>query len=62
MFDEAIADFTYVLHLDPNYAEAYFNRHLTYLQRGAPGDDRLARRDMDRYRRLQQRRPGNGGG
>ena len=57
MFDEAIADFTYVLHLDPNYAEAYFNRHLTYLQRGAPGDDRLARRDMDRYRRLLQRRP-----
>ena len=37
----AITDFTYVLHLDPNYAEAYYNRHLAYLQRGAPGDDRL---------------------
>ena len=54
MFDEALADFTYVLHLDPNYAEAYYRRHLTYLQRGQLDDERAARMDMDRYRRLTQ--------
>jgi hypothetical protein len=43
-----------VLHLDPYYAEAYYNRHLTYIQRGASGDDRLAKADMEQYRRLTQ--------
>lgn len=52
LYDEALADFTRVLSITPTHAEAYYNRHLIYLQRDRAGDDRLAKNDIEQYRRL----------
>lgn len=48
-----------MLSIDPKYAEAYYNRHLTYIQRGQPGDERLAKADMEQYRRLTRNMSGD---
>ncbi len=37
-YDEAIADFTKALEIDPNYAKAYGNRGITYAEKGQPDE------------------------
>jgi tetratricopeptide (TPR) repeat protein len=44
-FDKAIADFSKAIELDPNYAEAYFNRAYAYHRKG--GEVAKARSDLE---------------